>query len=107
MILTDTVGFISDLPKDLLTAFQATVEELADADLLLHVVDASDEHLDEKKQAVERLLEKLDLAAIPRLVVRSDFAFALRPLADWPEMVGFVIRGYGHSGTYLSFAGRG
>ena len=69
VILTDTVGFISDLPKDLLTAFQATVEELADADLLLHVVDASDEYMEEKKQAVERLLEKLDLAAIPRLVV--------------------------------------
>ena len=69
VILTDTVGFISDLPKDLLTAFRATVEELADADLLLHVVDASDEHMEEKKQAVERLLEKLDLAAIPRLVV--------------------------------------
>ncbi len=69
VIITDTVGFISDLPKDLLAAFRATVEELADADLLLHVVDASDEHMEDKKQAVERLLEKLELAAIPRLIV--------------------------------------
>jgi len=69
VIITDTVGFIADLPKDLVTAFRATLEELADADLLLHVVDAADEHLEQKVQAVERLLEELDLGEIPRLTV--------------------------------------
>ncbi|MEM7584448.1 MAG: GTPase HflX, partial [Acidobacteriota bacterium] len=48
VVITDTVGFISDLPKDLLAAFRATLEELADADLLLHVLDAADDRLDEK-----------------------------------------------------------
>lgn len=69
VVITDTVGFLSDLPPDLVAAFRATLEELADADLLLHVVDAADEHLEEKKNAVEKLLEELDLAEIPRLLV--------------------------------------
>jgi GTP-binding protein HflX len=69
VVITDTVGFISELPKDLLAAFQATLEELADADLLLHVVDAADERLEAKKEAVERLLEELELTEIPRLLV--------------------------------------
>ncbi|MCG8455262.1 MAG: GTPase HflX [Holophagales bacterium] len=69
VVLTDTVGFLSDLPKDLVAAFRATLEELADADLLLHVVDAADEALDQKRAAVESLLDELGLAAIPRLLV--------------------------------------
>ncbi|MEM1207391.1 MAG: GTPase HflX, partial [Acidobacteriota bacterium] len=69
VIITDTVGFISDLPKDLVAAFRATLEELADADLLLHVVDAADEHMETKKEAVESLLADLDLDEIPRLLV--------------------------------------
>jgi GTPase len=69
VVITDTVGFISDLPADLVAAFRATLEELGDADLLLHVVDAADEELDAKMAAVERLLEELELAEIPRLVV--------------------------------------
>ena len=43
LILTDTVGFIRDLPEDLVNAFRATLEEVADADLLLHLVDAADD----------------------------------------------------------------
>ncbi len=69
VVITDTVGFISDLPKDLVTAFRATLEELADADLLLHVLDAADERLEDKARAVETLLVDLELDAIPRLVV--------------------------------------
>jgi GTP-binding protein HflX len=74
VVVTDTVGFISVLPKDLLAAFRATLEELADADLLLHVIDAADERLEGKKEAVERLLEELKLTEIPRLLVlnKSD-----------------------------------
>ena len=69
VIVTDTVGFLSDLPPDLVTAFRATLEELADADLLLHVVDASDPRLDEKFAAVETLLADLGLEEHERLVV--------------------------------------
>ncbi len=69
VVITDTVGFIADLPKDLVAAFRATLEELADADLLLHVVDVADPHLEQKLQAVEKILEELHLDETPRLVV--------------------------------------
>ena len=69
VIITDTVGFIRDLPKDLLAAFRATLEELDDADLLLHVVDAADPARDAQVAAVERILESLGLQATPRLLV--------------------------------------
>jgi GTP-binding protein HflX len=74
VVITDTVGFIAELPEDLVTAFRATLEELADADLLLHVVDAADPFLDEKRQAVRDILEDLELDEIPRLLVlnKSD-----------------------------------
>jgi len=74
VVITDTVGFIADLPKDLVTAFRATLEELADADLLLHVVDAADPELERKIEAVDALLTDLELAEIPRLMVlnKSD-----------------------------------
>lgn len=69
VVITDTVGFLADLPDDLKTAFRATLEELEDATLLLHVVDASDPQLDEKKDAVEALLADLELEQIPTLLV--------------------------------------
>ena len=69
VIVTDTVGFIRDLPKDLVAAFRATLEELEDADLLLHVVDASDPRHDEQAEAVERVLSTLDVEGKPRLLV--------------------------------------
>jgi GTP-binding protein HflX len=71
VIITDTVGFIRDLPPDLVNAFRATLEELADADVLLHVVDASDADLDRKMDAVVRVLEELELQTIPRLIVMN------------------------------------
>ena len=69
VVITDTVGFIRDLPKDLFAAFRATFEEAADADLILHVVDASDDLKDEHMQTTEELLEELDLDEIPRILV--------------------------------------
>jgi GTP-binding protein HflX len=69
LILADTVGFIRDLPKDLAEAFHATLEELDDADLLLHVVDAADPDRDAHIVAVERILGDLKLAETPRLLV--------------------------------------
>lgn len=62
VIITDTVGFIQDLPDDLVTAFQATLEELQEADILLHVIDISDNnYIEEKIAAVENVLEDLKL----------------------------------------------
>jgi len=69
VIITDTVGFIRDLPRDLVAAFRATLEELEEADLLLHIVDASDPRHDEQAQAVERVLSSLDVSGTPRLLV--------------------------------------
>ena len=69
VIITDTVGFIRDLPKDLVNAFRATLEELTDASLLLHVVDAADPARDEQVRAVEGILESLGLHDKPRLMV--------------------------------------
>ena len=69
VIITDTVGFIRDLPPDLVNAFRATLEELRDADLLLHVVDVSDPRHEAQAAAVEKILSSLDLLRTPRLVV--------------------------------------
>ena len=78
VIITDTVGFIRDLPKDLVNAFRATLEELLDADLLLHVVDASDPAFPEQIRAVETILGDLGLLSTPRVLVfnKSDRADA-------------------------------
>lgn len=69
VIITDTVGFLRDLPKDLVEAFRATLEELEDADLLLHVVDQSNPDFEEHITAVNRILEELHLDQIPQLLV--------------------------------------
>src|SRR5512133_2146950 len=71
VIITDTVGFIRDLPPDLVTAFRATLEELGDADLLLHVVDASDPRHDDQIEAVEAILRDLGLSGKPRVLVMN------------------------------------
>ncbi len=71
VIVTDTVGFIRDLPADLVNAFRATLEELDDADLLLHVVDASDPRLEDQVQAVDEILSELGLSSKPRLLVMN------------------------------------
>ncbi|WNG49005.1 GTPase HflX [Archangium minus] len=69
VIITDTVGFIRELPRTLVNAFRATLEELTDADLLLHVVDASDPEHPQQIEAVERILRSLGLHEMPRLLV--------------------------------------
>jgi GTP-binding protein HflX len=67
--VADTVGFITDLPKDLVNAFRATLEELEDADLLVHVIDASNPDWPRQRAAVDALLEELELNRKPRLLV--------------------------------------
>jgi len=69
VIITDTVGFIRDLPEDLMDAFAATLEELHDADLLLHIVDASSPRMEEQIKTVNKILSQLDLQAVPSILV--------------------------------------
>jgi GTP-binding protein HflX len=85
--LSDTVGFIRDLPHKLVQAFRATLTEAADADLLLHVVDASSPLADEQIAEVERVLAEIGADAIPQILVynkldRLDDVQRPRVLAD-------------------------
>jgi GTP-binding protein HflX len=74
IVINDTVGFIRDLPKDLLAAFRATLEEIADSDLLVHLVDMAHPRHEAQIKAVEAILEELGDSDIPRLLVfnKSD-----------------------------------
>ncbi len=67
--VSDTVGFIRDLPHTLVAAFRATLEETVHADLLLHVVDASSPHRDAQVAEVNQVLEEIGAAEVPRLLV--------------------------------------
>ncbi|MDQ2741803.1 MAG: GTPase HflX [Chloroflexota bacterium] len=67
VLLTDTVGFIQKLPTDLVAAFRATLEEITEADVILHVVDASHPQAEEQAEAVEDELEALDVHGKPRI----------------------------------------
>lgn len=69
VVLSDTVGFIRDLPKELKSAFRATLEELFEATAIIHVLDASDPEISERKRAVEQVLEELGVLDTPQLLV--------------------------------------
>ena len=69
VIITDTVGFIHELPEELFTAFSATLDELNDADVLLHVIDCSNPAFEKQLKSVEKILERLDLTQIPLIRV--------------------------------------
>jgi GTP-binding protein HflX len=77
-LLVDTVGFVRDLPHELIAAFRATLTETREADLLLHVIDASDPHHEDRRQQVETVLGEIDAAEVPCLRVynKLDKAFA-------------------------------
>ena len=84
--LADTVGFITDLPKDLVNAFRATLEELREADLLVHVLDASNPDWPRQQAAVDAILHELELDTAPRLLVfnKADAA------PDHPQLAGAI-----------------
>jgi GTP-binding protein HflX len=69
VILSDTVGFIRDLPHSLVAAFHATLEETAAADLLLHVVDSASADRDAQIEAVDGVLEEIGAAQVPQILV--------------------------------------
>ncbi|NJN69524.1 MAG: GTPase HflX [Nitrospira sp.] len=69
VIITDTVGFIRDLPQELVGAFKTTLDELREADLLLHIVDINARDIEVQLTAVESILEELHLRSVPRWLV--------------------------------------
>jgi GTP-binding protein HflX len=76
VVVSDTVGFIRDLPHGLVAAFRATLEETVHADLLLHVVDAASPVRDEQAEEVGKVLEEIEAEAIPQLVVMNKIDLA-------------------------------
>ncbi len=89
--LSDTVGFIRDLPHKLVEAFEATLQEAAEADLLLHVVDAASPALLEQQLEVERVLDEIGASAIPQIVVYNkcdllESSQQARHAVDWFEV---------------------
>jgi GTP-binding protein HflX len=88
--LSDTVGFIRDLPHKLVEAFEATLQEAADADLLLHVVDAASPALLEQQAEVERVLDEIGAGAVPQVLVFNkcdllEESLQPRQRLDWIE----------------------
>ena len=73
LVLADTVGFIRSLPRELMEAFRATLEELEAADLLIHVVDASHPERDQQMESVERILAEMGLQRIPRVTLLNKW----------------------------------
>ncbi|WP_457553132.1 GTPase HflX [Desulfobacula sp.] len=69
VIITDTVGFIKNLPKELMEAFHATLEELSDANIILHVIDISNPRYQQQKDSVEKILKNLKIDTIPMIYV--------------------------------------
>jgi GTP-binding protein HflX len=85
VLLSDTVGFIHKLPPILVAAFRATLEELEEADLLLHVVDLSLHNAPEQCQVVENILGDLNLSHKPRLTVLNKIDLILDRRQSWDE----------------------
>ena len=93
VILADTVGFIRHLPHQLVAAFQSTLEETREADLLLHLIDATDEEKDEHKEEVHKVLKEIGALEVPRIEVcnKVDMLEDFTPRID-RDAAGFATR---------------
>ena len=102
VLLSDTVGFIRKLPHDLVDAFKATLEEVVEADLLLHVVDISSPHAEEQIEAVNQVLGELGVADKPTLMVFNK-------VDQQPERNGSLhwLREYQHAVAVSARTGEG
>jgi GTP-binding protein HflX len=99
--LADTVGFVRHLPHELVEAFRSTLEEVRDADLILHVVDGSDDAPDEQIDAVREVLNEIDAGQVPELIVINK-----ADLAD-PETIAALLRREPHSVVVSARTGQG
>jgi GTPase len=99
--IADTVGFVRHLPHQLVEAFRSTLEEVRDADLILHVVDGSDDAPDEQIAAVREVLNEIDAGQVPELIVinKSD-------VAD-PETIAMLLRREPHAVVVSARTGHG
>jgi GTP-binding protein HflX len=85
-LLVDTVGFVRDLPHELIAAFRATLTETREATLLLHVIDASDPHQEDRRRQVEAVLEEIGAAEVPRIEVYNKIDRAPAGFdVDWSQ----------------------
>jgi GTP-binding protein HflX len=75
VLVSDTVGFIKNLPHGLVASFKSTLEEALDADLLLHVIDASDPDFERQREVTDRVLEEIGANVVPRLRVFNKIDF--------------------------------
>lgn len=92
VVISDTVGFISDLPHHLIASFRATLREVENADLLLNVIDTSDDNFEKQTREVDRVLKEIGAANIPQLLVfnkidRADASVMARVQRDYPGAV--------------------
>ena len=85
-LLVDTVGFVRDLPHELIAAFKATLTETREADLLLHVIDASDPHHDDRRQQVETVLADIGAGEVPCLRVYNKVDKAPADFTPEPDV---------------------
>ena len=85
VLMTDTVGFIRKLPPAIVTAFRATLEELAEATMLLHVVDLTSHNAAEQCQTVEDILADLNLTDKPRITALNKIDLLVDPDRTWDE----------------------
>ncbi|MCK5433833.1 MAG: GTPase HflX [Dehalococcoidales bacterium] len=111
VLLTDTVGFIRKLPPTIVTAFRATLEELTEATMLLHVVDLTCHNAPEQCQVVEDILADLDLREKPRVTALNKIDLLLNGDRTWDEAsaINYLSdqRGAGDKNTVLISAARG
>ena len=92
VLLTDTVGFIQKLPPTLVAAFRATLEEIQEADLILHVIDITHSSAAAQAQAVDEILEDLGLAARPRVLALNKVDLLVRDERNMPEIGSLGLR---------------
>ncbi len=89
-VLLDTVGFVRDLPHELVAAFKATLQESREADLLLHVIDSADSQRQEKERQVERVLEEIDADRVPQIRVYNKIDLSDRPVETQRDAQGVI-----------------
>ena len=100
VIVTDTVGFIRDLPANLAGAFKSTLEELHNADMFLHVVDISDKHFKKHIKSVEKVLEEMDLQEKERIIVFNKIDKLIDEKLDYN--ISFFWKPYSFAGSVKS-----
>ena len=99
--LADTVGFVRHLPHQLIEAFRSTLEEVKDADLILHIVDGSDDAPEEQMAAVREVLSEIDAGGVPELVVINKC-----DIAD-PDRIATLLRREPHAVVVSATTGEG